>query len=81
MEVGERFLEQAGFDEDDRTAVLELLERRLARRAAWDQEPPQWRPAAAGTLCDACGQPYGMHDEDEDWPELTVLCDGSRVRL
>lgn len=81
MEVAQRFLEQAGFDEDDREAVLQIIEQRLERRAPRRLEPPRWRPAAAGTLCSTCGMPYGQHEEDPDWEELTVLCDGSRVRL
>lgn len=81
MEVARRFLEQEGFDEDDCEAVLQRLQKRLARRAERQAEPPPWRPAAAGTLCDICRMPYAQHEPDPDFEELTVLCDGSRVRL
>jgi hypothetical protein len=81
MEVARRFLEQEGFDEVDRDEVLAVLREKLERRAARPPEPPPWRPASAGTLCDICGQPYAQHGQDGDFEELTVLCDGSRVRL
>jgi hypothetical protein len=81
IEVAERFLNQEGFDEEDRDAVLAILQRRLERAAERPPEPPPWHPAAAGTICERCGRPYGVHEPDQDFEELTVLCDGSRVRL
>lgn len=79
--VAERFLEQAGFDEDDREQVLAIMQQRFERTRIDPFEPPPWRPAAAGTLCEVCGQPFAVHEVDPDFDELTVLCDGTRVRL
>lgn len=41
----------------------------------------EWFRAAGACLCPVCLQEYCLHPDDEQYPELVVLCNGWRVKL
>ena len=47
-----------------------------------EQQRASFVRAAGDATCAECGEPYRDHtNDDHEGPRLTVLCDGTRVRL
>lgn len=42
---------------------------------------PDYHLADGRCICDDCGHEYRKHPEDKRWVWLTVLCDGTVVKL
>ena len=54
----------------------------IARFFKQVRELPLDAPRAGGGVeCKVCGKPYRKHPDDPEFPYLTDLCDGTRVKL
>lgn len=42
---------------------------------------PDFRRAAGGVICAACGKEYRQHPHNDPWFWLRRLCDGTHVKL
>ena len=47
-----------------------------------EQQRAGFMHADGDAICEACSEPYCHHaNDDQEGPMLTVLCDGTRVKL